>query len=140
MSQVAPVQHDFEILSEQQCIELLARRNLGRIAFSGEDGPEVLPVNYAADGSVIVLRTADGSRIQDAVMHLAAFEIDDWDPRAGVGWSVVVKGIAQEVTRGLDPFAAALRSLPVVPLAPGKRERWIAIYPSRITGRRFRLP
>jgi hypothetical protein len=101
-----------EVLSEYQCCELLASRDLGRIAFSIGDQPEILPINYAADG---------------------------WDPQAQVGWSVVVKGVAEEVSSGIDPFSAALREHPVFPLAPGSRERWIAIYPAEISGRRFRL-
>ena len=129
-----------EVLSEQQCRELLARRSLGRISFGVDDQPEIFPVNYSADGSVIVFRTAQGTRLQESVMRRVAFEIDDWDPETGVDWSVVVKGVAEEITRGLDPFAAALRARPVIPLAPGKREYWIAVYPSEISGRRFRLP
>ena len=71
-------------------------------------------------------------------MLRVAFEVDDWNAETGVGWSVVIKGVAEEITSGIDPFAIALRSRPVVPLAPGSREYWIAIYPSEITGRRFR--
>ena len=129
-----------EVLSEQQCRELLLQRNLGRIAFSVGDQPEVYPVNYAADGSVIVFRTAEGTRLQKSVMRRVAFEVDGWNPETGVGWSVLVRGVAQEITSGLDPYAAALRNLPAVPLAPGKREFWIAVYPSEVSGRRFRLP
>lgn len=131
---------ELEVLSEQQCGELLARRSLGRIAFSLDGQQEIFPVNYAADGSVVVLRTAEGTKLHDAILQRVAFEVDGWDAATGVGWSVVVQGIAQEVTRGLDPFSAALRTLPVFPLAPGKRECWIAIYPSAVSGRRFRLP
>ncbi len=50
----------------------------------------------------------------------------------------MIKGVAEEIATGIDPFAIALRSRPVVPLAPGAREYWMAVYPSEITGRRFR--
>lgn len=129
-----------EVLSEPECRELLARRSLGRISFTVGDQPEIFPVNYSADGTVIVFRTAQSTRLEDSVKRRVAFEIDDWDPETGIGWSVVVKGVAEEITRGIDEFAAALRSRPVVPLAPGRREHWIAVYPSEISGRRFRLP
>lgn len=131
---------ELEVLSERHCRDLLARRNLGRISFSVDGQPEIFPVNYAVDGSIVVLRTAEGTLLESAFMQKVAFEVDDWDPAAGIGWSVVVKGIAHEISEGLDPFSAAFRALPVFPLAPGKRERWIAIYPSGLTGRRFRLP
>lgn len=130
---------NLEVLTEQQCRELLASRDLGRIAFSIGDQPEIFPVNYAADGSVVVFRTAHGTKLQRAVMCRVAFEVDGWDPDAKVGWSVVLKGVAEEVTTGIDPFSAALRERPIYPLAPGPRESWIAIYPSQISGRRFRI-
>jgi len=128
---------DFEVLSEFQCRELLASANLGRVGFSIGDEPQIFPVNYAADGSVVVFRTAAGTRLLEAVMRRVAFEIDGWDAETGIGWSVVLKGVAQEVTKGIDPFASTLRERPVYPLAPGEREQWIAVYPSEISGRRF---
>jgi len=127
----------FEILDEQQCQHLLASKDIGRIAFSVQGEPEIFPVNYAADGSIIVFRTGEGTKLQLAVMLRVAFEVDDWDAATGVGWSVVIKGVAEEITSGIDPFAMALRSRRVVPLAPGVRECWIAVYPGEITGRRF---
>ncbi len=127
-----------EILDEQQCQLLLTSKDIGRIAFEVDGVPEIFPVNYVADRSTIVFRTAEGTKLQQAVMLRVAFEVDDWDPTRGVGWSVVIKGVAQEIATGIDLFAKALRSRPVVPLAPGTREYWMAVYPSEITGRRFR--
>ncbi len=57
--------HDgLEVLTEQQCRELLASRDLGRIVFSIGDQPEALPVNYATDGSIVVFRTGEGQKAQ----------------------------------------------------------------------------
>jgi uncharacterized protein len=127
-----------EVLSEDQCRELLASRDLGRIAFSIGEQPEIFPINYAADGLAVVFRTASDTKLQMAIMARVAFEIDDWNPDTKIGWSVVLKGVAEEVTTGIDPFSAALRERPVFSLAPGVRESWIAVYPSEISGRRFR--
>ena len=129
---------ELEVLSEQQCLELLASHQLGRVAFSLGDQPEIFPVNYAADGAVVVFRTAPGTKLDNATAGRVAFEVDGWDPDLGVGWSVVLKGVAQEVTSGTDPFSSALRSRQVSPAAPGEREHWVAVYPSQISGRRFR--
>jgi uncharacterized protein len=129
---------EIEVLSEDQCRELLPSRDLGRIGFSISDQPEIFPVNYVADGSVVVFRTAPGTKLQRAITSRVAFEVDSWDLENRVGWSVVLKGVAQEVTTGIDPFSAALRERSVFPLAPGVRDHWIAIYPSEISGRRFR--
>lgn len=127
-----------EVLSEKECQRLLGERSVGRIAFALEGGPEIFPVNYVADESVIVFRTGEDTPLQQSALRKVAFEVDDWDTSTGVAWSVIVKGVAQEITGGLDRYSVALRSKPVVPLAPGKRERWLAIYPSDISGRRFR--
>jgi uncharacterized protein len=61
--------NSIEVLSEQQCRDLLAAQNLGRIAFSIVDQPQVFPVNYAADGTVVVFRTAADNRLQQAVLR-----------------------------------------------------------------------
>lgn len=127
-----------EVLSEQQCLEFLQSKDLGRIAFSAGGEVEVFPVNYASDGAVVVFRTAPGTKLDKATAGRVTFEVDHWDAEAKVGWSVVLKGAAEEVTSGANPFASTLRARPVAPLAPGLREHWIAVYPSKISGRRFR--
>jgi nitroimidazol reductase NimA-like FMN-containing flavoprotein (pyridoxamine 5'-phosphate oxidase superfamily) len=127
-----------ETLSEHQCRELLALRDIGRIAFPLAGEIEIFPVNYATDGVIVVFRTAAGATLANASGSRVAFEVDEWDDAAGVGWSVVLKGVAEEVSGGSDPFSAALRSRQVVPLAPGARDLWIAIYPALVSGRRFR--
>jgi nitroimidazol reductase NimA-like FMN-containing flavoprotein (pyridoxamine 5'-phosphate oxidase superfamily) len=127
-----------EILTEHQCRELLATRDLGRIAFPLDGETEIFPVNYSTDGTIVVFRTAPGTKLAESTLTRVAFEVDDWDAAAQVGWSVVLKGIAQEVTAGTDPFSAALRTRNVEPLAPGEHEHWIAVYPAQLSGRRFR--
>lgn len=127
-----------EILSEHQCLDLLAARALGRIAFPLEGETEIFPVNYSTDGTIVVFRTAPGTKLAQSTITRVAFEVDDWDAEARVGWSVVLKGVAQEVTAGTDPFSTALRARNVQPLAPGEHEHWIAVYPAQLSGRRFR--
>jgi nitroimidazol reductase NimA-like FMN-containing flavoprotein (pyridoxamine 5'-phosphate oxidase superfamily) len=129
---------DLEILSEQQCRELLASRDLGRIAFPVGDATEIFPVNYSTDGTIVIFRTGPGTKLTQSTASRVAFEVDKWDAAKKVGWSVVLKGVAQEVTRGTDPFSTALRTRNVIPLVPGEHDNWIAIYPATISGRRFR--
>jgi hypothetical protein len=128
-----------ESLNEHQCLEYLHSGSLGRVAFTTGHELDIFPVNYACDGSIVVYRTAQGTRLERGPRDRVTFEVDGWDPIKQIGWSVVLKGVALDVTRGIDPFSKALRERKVVPLAPGKRERWIAIYPSVITGRRFHV-
>jgi nitroimidazol reductase NimA-like FMN-containing flavoprotein (pyridoxamine 5'-phosphate oxidase superfamily) len=126
-----------EILTEEQCVQLLELHDLGRVAVALGGQPEVFPVNYATDGKIVVFRTARGTKLDRSTEGRIAFEVDDWDPMSGTGWSVMLKGVAEEVKEGADPFAGSLRSRHVTPLAPGQRTLWIAIYPSEISGRRF---
>jgi hypothetical protein len=129
-----------EALSEDQCRELLASKDLGRIAFPAGGEIEIFPVNYSTDGTIVVFRTGTGTKLAQSTMARVAFEVDGWDAQTKVGWSVVVKGVAQEVTLGSDPFTTALRGRPVSPLAPGEHGYWIAVYPAEISGRRFHAP
>lgn len=127
-----------DVMDEHGCLEHLHSASLGRIAFRSGDDIEMFPVNYTCDGSIVIYRTAAGSRLATAPRDHVAFEVDGWDHQAKVGWSVVLKGIILDVTAGSDPFSKSLRERNVTPLAPGRRERWMAVYPSSITGRRFR--
>jgi len=138
MSSQAEAADVVEVLDERSCLELLHSESLGRIAFRTGEDIEMFPVNYACDGSIVIYRTAAGTRLAAAPRDHVAFEVDGWDSHQRVGWSVVLKGIVLDVTAGNDPFSKSLRERNVVPLAPGRRERWMAIYPSSVTGRRFR--
>lgn len=127
-----------ELLTEAQCRDLLESKVIGRVAFAIGDQPEIFPVSYATDGAIVIFRTDPGTKLDHATQSRVAFEVDDWDPATKVGWSVVLKGVAQDVTEGNNPFVATLRARAIWPLAPGEHGHWIAIYPSQITGRRFR--
>ena len=128
-----------EVLSPDECIVLLGSHDLGRIAFNVEGQPEVFPVNYAMEGRVVVFRTGSGTKLDFVPKTRLAFEVDEWDPKLGIGWSVVVKGLAEEVTRNLGRTAEHIRKAPVHPVAPGERWHWLAIQPSEISGRRFKV-
>lgn len=131
------VTDELEVLDEHSCLEHLHSASLGRVALRSGEDIDIFPVNYACDGPIVIYRTAAGTRLDRAPKDHVAFEVDGWDEQSRTGWSVVLKGIALDVTSGRDPFSTQLRERKVVPLAPGRRERWIAIYPSAISGRRF---
>jgi nitroimidazol reductase NimA-like FMN-containing flavoprotein (pyridoxamine 5'-phosphate oxidase superfamily) len=128
-----------EVLSPDECFVLLKSRYLGRIAFSVDGQPEVFPINYAMEGQIVVFRTAAGTKLDHVPKARLAFEVDDWDPNLGIGWSVVVKGLAEEVTGNLGRTAEHLRKAQVHPVAPGERWHWLALRPSEVSGRRFQV-
>src|SRR6266700_5976052 len=125
-----------ETISEEECHDLLVRHDLGRVAVVADGQPLIFPVNYAYGHRVIAFRTADGTKLATAPNSRVAFEIDGYDPSSGAGWSVLVQGVAYEITDAVDRQSQLARMLLVRPLAPGQRDRWIGIHPTQVSGRR----
>lgn len=128
------------VLTENDCLPLLRSREVGRIAFDVEGKVEMFPVNYGMEGKIIVFRTCPGTKLDAVPKTSVTFEVDSWNPDSGIGWSVVARGRAEEVTTNPGRIAEHLRWVPVHPAAPGDRWHWIGIKPSEITGRHFHVP
>ena len=129
-----------EELDEDQCLMLISAGGIGRIAYSSRFGPAVLPVNYALQDGAVVFRTAANGPLDEDLRtgiadaeYKVAFEIDEIDLAAQRGWSVLIQGPAHHVTRAEEE---AVRRAGVESWAPGDRELFVRIIPSRITGRR----
>jgi nitroimidazol reductase NimA-like FMN-containing flavoprotein (pyridoxamine 5'-phosphate oxidase superfamily) len=127
-----------EEISEEECLEILDRHSLGRIAVVTDWQPQIFPVNYAMRGRIIAFRTGSGTKLSHAPGSKVCFEIDEYDPLAGAGWSVMVQGVAVDATESFDDVSWAARAATPWPLAPGAKPYRVAIEPSKITGRRFR--
>jgi nitroimidazol reductase NimA-like FMN-containing flavoprotein (pyridoxamine 5'-phosphate oxidase superfamily) len=124
-------------ISEPECWKLLGSHDLGRIALLIDDWPQVFPVNYSAGEGAVLFRSAPGAKATHGPGSRACFEIDGWDDRAGIGWSVMVLGTIRDITDATDEQAGGLRELSPRPAAPGVRNRLLALLASRVTGRRF---
>jgi nitroimidazol reductase NimA-like FMN-containing flavoprotein (pyridoxamine 5'-phosphate oxidase superfamily) len=132
-----------EELSHEECLELLRSRSVGRIGFTVDGFPFVVPVNYRlveAGGTTpdawIALRTRPGNVIDQAADDVA-FEIDDVDLYHQGGWSVLVRGTLHEI----DPDAANIRErFDPEPWIDTEREAWLIIEPFAVTGRRLHGP
>ena len=126
-------------LTKSECFALLSGESLGRVAVVDDQGPIVFPVNFVLDRHMVVFRTDEGTKLDAAVRgSRVAFEIDGTDAAAQTGWSVVVRGEAIEVT---DPVEVArLRRLPLSPWAPGVKNHYVRILPTKLTGRRIWAP
>ncbi len=123
-----------EDLEPEVCWRLLARRPVGRVGFTSDRIPIVLPVNHYVDGTSIVFRTGR-SALLETLRHGArvCFEMDEVDALFETGWSVLVKGRAAEVT---DPVELDdVTRLPLRPWAPGAKDHWIRIESKEVTGR-----
>ena len=129
---------ELQEIPETECLRLLRRHSLGRIAVVVEGQPQIFPVNYALQDRIIVVRTAPGTKLSYAPSSNVAFEIDDYNASTGVGWSVMVQGVAQDATVALDDVSWTARGAMPHPRAPGDDAR-IAISSEKITGRRFQV-
>ena len=84
------------------CWALLRSQEVGRLAVSIADRPEIFPINFVVDHGTVVFRTAEGTKLAGAVQGDAvAFEADGYERDTGEAWSVVVKGHAEEIGLGL---------------------------------------
>ena len=124
-----------EIIPRAECLRLLATQPVGRLGFVVGDQPMVLPVNFATQGDVVVFRTGEGSKLPAAQPTKVAFEVDDVGP--GRGWSVVVQGVAEEITDIDDWFVEVLRRRAPLTWVPGAADHYVRIQPSMISGRRL---
>ena len=122
-------------LSRANCVELLKQERMGRVAFEDWDGPQLLPVSYVYWNGNIVFRTSDHGILAGLRRRSnAAFEIDGIDAAAGTAWSVVVRGISQEVINTYE-LSQVWTNPELVPLAAGHRPLVIAIEPRTVSGR-----
>ena len=124
----------FEELDHDTCLELLQSKSVGRLAVAGTGGaPHLVPVNYTLLRGSVVFRTMPGTKLTRLVTEPVSFEVDEWDPEGGTGWSVVVQGLAYEASdREMECEDIRLDS-------PGERQnsRWVRLMPDTITGRRI---
>ena len=125
---------DMDELDIEVCWWLIARTRFGRVAFIADGVPAVRPVNCGVLNRHVVFRTGSASvlgRLPDG--SAVAFEVDQTDPVAKSGWSVIVRGQLSPVT---DPDELGrLAELDLHPWAPGLRDRWMKVTPTEVTGR-----
>ncbi len=123
------------VLSRDECLRLLAEHDFGRLAVTMET-PVIRPVNYAFDerSQSVVFRTAVGSKFHALLLRAnAAFEIDGIDAGARTGWSVIIVGMAEEITNPTE--LRRLERLGVEHWAPGPKPHWMRIRAWTVTGR-----
>jgi nitroimidazol reductase NimA-like FMN-containing flavoprotein (pyridoxamine 5'-phosphate oxidase superfamily) len=125
-----------EILPRSDCLALLASGHLGRVGVVRRGAPVVLPVNYAMLGEDVVFATGTGSKsLAVAASNPVAFEVDDADPVSRAGWSVLVTGLAEQLTSGPDWEAARL--LDLHPWIGRHASKVVRLRTNRISGRRL---
>lgn len=123
----------FKELAFTECLQLLGSSPGGRVAYSSDEGPVVLPVNHVMDGEDILFRTSPHTELGRAMRsgHVA-FEVDEFDEVSRTGWSVLVRGDAE-----YDDSDVLLPEDRPGPWAAGTRNLVVRIRPRLVTGRRL---
>jgi Pyridoxamine 5'-phosphate oxidase len=132
-----------EVLSEAECLELLASGGLGRLVYDGRYGPTALPVAYRMDEGSIVLGTWDPvlfdedlrTGIAHAEYHVAV-EADQIDVTAREGWFVLVRGAAHHLDTEAE--RAPFINTGLEPWIEGVPAHFIRVNPTSMWGNRAR--
>jgi uncharacterized protein len=126
-------------LPRAECLNLLGRSHFGRLAVTtGEGAPMIRPLNYVFDtrSQSVIFRTTHGTKLHGLLRaREAAFEIDGIDAGGRTGWSVVIIGVAEEVTAQSE--IRRLDKLGLEVWAPGPRSHWVRIRARTVSGRRI---
>jgi hypothetical protein len=123
-----------ERLEGRECLRLLATKEIGRLGFLSGGYPEILPVNFVLDGEAVMFATDAGTKLDGATRSPVVFEVDDTDAASRTGWSVIIHGMAEEVTESLDPSVVDRVRLLLRPWA-GYKAHLVRISARYVTGR-----
>jgi nitroimidazol reductase NimA-like FMN-containing flavoprotein (pyridoxamine 5'-phosphate oxidase superfamily) len=118
-------------LTNNECWDLLRSRPFGRMAWTGDQGVSVIPVNFAVAQGHILLRTAAYTALaRECRDRDVAFQVDDVDVTSQTGWSVLVRGHC----RAMEPMTDDPDH--EVWVRDTRRARFV-IEPREVTGRRM---
>lgn len=121
-----------------ECQALLATQEIGRLGVNATHYPLIFVVNYGLDGDVVVIRTNPGTKLSNANHANVTFEVDDIDQHNATGWSVLIRGLAEEVTEAhRSELVARTKASAAQPWAHGEYGHWLRLIPHSVTGRRI---
>jgi nitroimidazol reductase NimA-like FMN-containing flavoprotein (pyridoxamine 5'-phosphate oxidase superfamily) len=121
-------------LSVDESWERLRERNIGHLALSVDDQPEIYPVNYVCDRQTLLFRTASGEKLRELMLNRrVAFEVDA-AVESGT-WSVVASGLATVLDQQPTLTEVQLGALPA--WIPTQQMVWVRVVPDRVRGRLF---
>lgn len=133
MATTTPAERRMRETTIDEALALLRTASIGRLVYTAQGEPRVLPLNYVVHQGAVVFRTSYGHLLDHIHLSEVLFEADEADPETQTGWSVIVHGRAEEIWRSDD--LDVVRGLPLRPWAPGVRDHFVRIVSTRITGR-----
>lgn len=126
----------FAHLDPDECWRLVGRHGVGRVVFTGDTYTQVVPTTYdAVNGDAYFRAPTFGELARRVDGHTASLQVDEIDPNAFTGWSVLMTGTAHRVQDAAT--VASLWSLgrPHAWL-PGAQTQWIALSVDHVRGQR----
>lgn len=122
---------DVEILTERECRWLLTQADVGRLAFTTQAMPAILPVHFTVQGDRVIVPALSGGRLATACRGaVVAFEVDSCEGAAG--WAVTVVGPCRVVT---DPRETSdLDRLGLHPWSAAGSRCYVVLEMTRVTG------
>ena len=125
---------EVDVLDETTCWSLLTSTDLGRLAITTADGPDIFPVNFLVKDQAVFFSSAPGSKLVELTANpLVAFEADGIQDRKR--WSVVLRGSATRLSFDADITVSGV--LELATMTPSDKWNYVRISPTRVTGRRF---
>lgn len=127
-------------LDPKEAIGLLGHAEFGRVAFVADGVTTIRPLNHVLLDGRIIVYTRHTSKLARAVREQVdlqvAYQADEIDPHTRLGWSVLVTGIAVDVSNDLHAYQLGLQvqSWMKLPL-----DMVIAIEPREVTGLRLTI-
>jgi len=118
-------------VTRQEALRRLGSVAVGRIVFSQHALPAIRPVNHVVDGDAVIVRTHLGAAVLSAAGMVVAYQADTFDQVNEVGWSVVVTGVARQLT---DPADVAHYEGVLPPWLGGAPNHVVRIEPRIVTG------
>lgn len=123
-------------ISREQSLALVASVPIGRVVYTDQALPAVIPMNFVLDGDEVVIHTESGSTLAVAIRNaVVAFQVDDFDSDTTTGWSVTITGQAQLVDG--EEEATRLARLPLRPWVPTTNGQFIRIPARHVAGHRL---
>jgi len=133
-----------EALSLADCWALLTETPVGRVGVVVDGSAEIFPVNYVVDRTssgrpTILFRTDPGTKLAGLARRpYISFEVDELHASDRTGWSILIKGHAQQIREVADAEERhRVEQIPVRHWYAGPKRHTILLVPTKVTGRRI---
>ncbi len=128
------------MLSARECRGYLAQTGIGRVAVTIGALPAIYTVSFVLDGEHLLFRVAQRSALRRALAgSVVAFSADHFDESNEDGWSILVRGVGEEV--GDEALAVSLRLLPLRSHSEApERDCFVRVPLTQLSGTRAHWP